>query len=187
MFNHIISLFKKKPKSDSYLNEYGETELTEVTRLFDECVKMLIVLSENADRQKELIGYGAVAEEIAEDFNNFCYRQADRYWRFGFITEGQYQTIYFIDSFFDNRSGADKNPAFWDDERLGINPEWDILRDKASELLIQLNKAHFTISIDREIRPFIGEDGKERYTEKTQWNLVNKVNPTPDSIKVIEE
>ena len=49
------------------------------------------------------------------------------------LTSNQVMKLKVLNAFFDERSG-NKSPDFWDDLRLEISPEWEIVRQKFIEV-----------------------------------------------------
>lgn len=59
------------------LYDYGQSDLTIDSNLiywkYGELIKNLITLSSQAEKQVEVIGHGAVCDEMAEDFDTYFY------------------------------------------------------------------------------------------------------------------
>lgn len=128
--------------------EYGQMDLSIAENLtfwkFSELIKNLIILSSNAQKQIELIGYGDVADEMAIDFDNYYTLSFQSYLDFKLLTIEQKQELDELDKYLEDRSG-DKNPDFWDDSKLGINPEWEWVRSKSNRILKLMDKDNLTI------------------------------------------
>jgi hypothetical protein len=128
--------------------EYGQMDLSIAENLsfwkFSELIKNLIILSSDAQKQIELSGFGDVADEMAIDFGTYYTLSLQSYLNFNLITIEQKQELDELDKYLDDRSG-DKNPDFWDDSKLDINPEWELIRLKAKKILKLMNKDDLAI------------------------------------------
>lgn len=115
---------------------------------FSELIKNLITLSSDAPRQIELIGYGAVADEMAIDFDTYYTLSYQSYMDFNLLTIDQKIELDELDKYLEDRSG-DKNPDFWDDFKLDLNPDWNWVRFKAKNILGLLKMDDLSIDFDR--------------------------------------
>ncbi|MCC7520471.1 MAG: hypothetical protein IT220_02450 [Flavobacteriaceae bacterium] len=115
---------------------------------FSELIKNLITLSSDAPRQIELIGYGAVADEMAIDFGTYYTLSYQSYIDFKLLTIDQKNELDELDKYLEDRSG-DKSPDFWDDFKLDINPDWSCVRLKAKNILELLKMDDLSIDFDR--------------------------------------
>lgn len=132
--------------------DYGQMDLSIDENLahwkFSELIKNLITLSSDAPRQIELIGYGAVAEEMATDFDTYYTLSYQSYIDFKLLTNDQKTELDELDKYLEDRSG-DKSPGFWDDFILDIHPDWNWIRLKAKSILGLLNMDDLSIDFDR--------------------------------------
>ena len=115
---------------------------------FSELIKNLIALSSDAPRQIELIGYGAVADELVIDFDSYYTLSYKSYIDFKLLTIDQKIELDELDKYLEDRSG-DKNPDFWDDFKLDLNPDWNWVRLKAKNILGLLKMDGLSIDFDR--------------------------------------
>lgn len=134
------------------LVDYGNFDLADERNLaywkFGELVKTLITLSSNAQRQFEIIGYGAVCDEMAIDFDSYFTLAINEYEKFNLLNAFQIKKLNELDAFLEVRSG-DKSPDFWDDFLLETNPEWEILRLMAKYILELLGMQNLEIEFER--------------------------------------
>ncbi|TKC58531.1 hypothetical protein FBD94_18115 [Pedobacter hiemivivus] len=156
---------------------YGDTDLTIDHNLicwkFGELIKNLITLSSNADRQAEIIGIGATCDEMALEFDTYLTMSYNSFLDHNFLTQDQVNKLIELDTFFIERSG-DKSPDFWDDFTLEINPEWEIVRQKASNILELLGMQNLAIEFDREEEYEMTRNGKRITMQSTKIRLVYK-------------
>jgi hypothetical protein len=131
---------------------YGKKDLTieenSVCHEFSELLKTLITLSSPHEKQVEIMGYGSVADEMATDFETYYSLSYQSYLNYKLLTFEQKQALDGLDKYLEERSG-EKNPEFWDDSQLGINPEWEEVRKKAKEILKLLNRDDLAIEFER--------------------------------------
>lgn len=136
----------------SPLIEYSQMDLSIDENLaywkFGELIKNLITLSSDAPRQIELIGYGAVADEMALDFDTYYTLSYEKYMDFQLLTIEQKTELDELDKYLEDRSG-DKSPEFWDDFKLDINPDWNWVRLKAKNILKLLKMSNLSIDFVR--------------------------------------
>jgi hypothetical protein len=156
---------------------YGDTDLTVDLNLiywkFGELVKNLVTLSSNAERQTEIIGIGATCCEMAEEFNTYFTMSYRSFVDNNLLTPAQVDKLIELDKFFDERSGC-KSPDFWDELTLGINADWEIVRQKASKILESLQMQDLAIEFDRKEEYEMTNNGKRITTQSTKLRLVYK-------------
>ena len=156
---------------------YGDTDLTIDDNLvcwkFGELIKNLITLSSNAKRQTEIIGIGATCDEMAEDFNTYFTLSYRSYLDSNLLTSNQVEQLKELDVFFDQRSG-DKSPDFWDDFLLETNQEWQIVREKSSNILTSLGMQDLTLEFEREEKYETTDKGKRVTIQSTKTRLVRQ-------------
>lgn len=131
---------------------YGSSDLSDDRNLalykFAELIKNLITLSSKAERQIEIIGYGAVCDEMAEDFHTYFTLSFNSYLKYGLLETDQLVELTDLDVFLEERSG-DKLPEFWDDFMLATNAEWNKVRQMACNILKSLGMDGLTLKFDR--------------------------------------
>lgn len=156
---------------------YGDTDLTNDDNLvrwkFGELIKNLITLSSSADRQTEIIGIGAICDEMAIDFDTYFTLAYKSYLDNGLLTIDQFEILRELDIYFENRSG-EKSPDFWDDFLLDTNPEWQIVRQKAKTILELLKMQDLTIEFEREEKHEMTEKGRQIAMQLTKTRLVRQ-------------
>lgn len=131
---------------------YGSLDLSDERNLvlykFAELIKNLITLSSNAERQIEIIGYGAVCDEMAEDFHTYFTLSFNSYVEYGLIETDQVVKLTDLDVFLEQRSG-DKSLEFWDDLTLATDPEWNLVRQMSFSILKSMGMDGFSLKFDR--------------------------------------
>jgi hypothetical protein len=156
---------------------YGDTDLTKDENLvlwkFAELIKSLITLGSSAERQMEIIGAGAVADEMAEDFYSYFTLSYQQFYNHKLLNEDIILKLKQLDHFLDQRSG-DKDPEFWNDLMLNTNQDWKMVRSKANEILCSLNMDNLEIEFDREEKYEITERGKKLIFQSTKTRLSRK-------------
>lgn len=156
--------------------DYGKEDLSIEENLvywkFAELIKNLITLSGNSEKQMEIIGAGAVCDEMAEEFDTYFTLSFRSYVKNGLLTENQVQELLTLDTYLEERSG-DKCPDFWDDSQLNTNPEWDVAREKAQNILQLLGFQYLTIEFDRTDKYHVTGDGKRLLSQWTKTRLVD--------------
>ena len=115
---------------------------------FGELIKNLVTLSSESPRQIELIGFGAVADEMAIDFDTYYILSYQSYLDYKLLTIDQKTELDELNKYLEDRSG-DRNPDFWDDLKLDTNPDWDWVRYKAKDILKLLKMDDLSIDFDR--------------------------------------
>lgn len=154
---------------------YGDTDLTLDRNLicwkFGELITNLITLSSDAKRQAEIIGIGATCDEMAEDFHRYFMQSYHSFLDNNLLTTTQVDKLIELNTFFDERSG-DKSPDFWDDFTLETNPEWEIVRRKALDVLESLGMQDLIVEFDREEEYKITPKGKQITMQSTKTRLV---------------
>lgn len=156
---------------------YGDTDLTvddnSLRWKFGELIKNLITLASDAKRQAEIIGIGATCDEMAEDFNTYFTLSYRSYLNNNLLTQEQVEKLKQLDLFFDERSG-DKSPDFWDNFLLETNPEWEIVRQKAFDILKLLGMQNLKLEFDREEKYETTDKGKRVMMQSTKTRLVRQ-------------
>jgi hypothetical protein len=155
------------------LLDYGKFDLTNKINLvywrFSELIKTLIILSSNSERQVEIIGFGEVCCEMAEDFDTFYKFSIDLYLEFQWLTSLQIEKLNDLSDFFDNMNQKD-SVSFWNDDLLAVNLDWMIVRKKAKDILETLGMQNLEIEFDRK-----ESINQKTIVQSTKIRLVNKV------------
>lgn len=160
------------PTKDYYGLDLSE-ETNQVKWNYWQFIKNLVTLSNSADQQREIIGLGAVADEMAIDFESYFTLNSQRYLDHKLLTEYQVTKLNSLDKFFDERSG-DKMPSFWDDEMLDSHPDWTIIRKFSQEILEQIGYGNLEIEIERTTENSKFNLGKSLIIESTKTRLKKK-------------
>ncbi|MGX5855975.1 hypothetical protein ACWKW6_20145 [Dyadobacter jiangsuensis] len=154
--------------------DYGTTDLTENDNLvrwkFAELIKNLITLSSSAERQLEIMGIGAVCDEMALDFETYFILSYQAYLEVGFLTLDQVEQLKELERYFDDRSG-DKSPDFWDESLLSTNPDWQVVREKVGTALEMLGMQNLEIEFERTVEYKITDRGKQLVMEAIKTRL----------------
>jgi len=155
--------------------DYGDTDLTINDNLvcwkFEELIKNLITLSSDAKKQAEIVGFGALCDEMTEDFYTYFTLSYPSYLDSNLLTSNQVMKLKVLNAFFDERSG-NKSPDFWDDLRLETSSEWQIVRQKSKEVLQSLGMQDLTLKIDRTEKYEMTNTGKQLVIQSTKTRLV---------------
>ena len=135
------------------LIDYGDSDLSVEENLvywkFSEMIKILIIISLNASKQKEFIGIGAVADEMATDFDTYYTLECQNYINYGLINYEQKNKLDDLNNYFNKKSNpVDSN--FWDDNKLDSNKDWEFVRKMSSDILTTLSKEKLNIDYFRE-------------------------------------
>ena len=156
---------------------YGDTDLTVDDNLvrwnFGELIKTLITLASDAKRQVEIIGIGAICDEMAQDFDTYFTSSYRSYLDGNLLTLKQVEKLNELDAFFDERSG-EKAPDFWDDFSLGINTDWEMVREKALDILNSLGMQDLILEFDREEKYEMTDKGRQIVMQTTKTRLVRQ-------------
>ena len=152
---------------------YGQIDLTKEKNLilwkFGELIKNLITIASNAHKQRHIIGMGAVADEMALDFDSYFTLSYNQYLDNQLLDKDAFDELILLDDFFEKRSG-DKDPDFWDDSLLDANNDWNIVREKAKRILEIMGLDY----LDIECNHSNIYDDKGIIGQQTTTRLVNK-------------
>ena len=148
-------------------------DTNQVTWNYWEFIKNLVTLSSPADQQREIIGFGAAADEMAIDFESYFTLNSQRYLDHKLLTEDQVTKLNTLDKFFDERSG-DKMPEFWDDEILDSHPDWATVRKISQEILEHMEYGDLEIDIERTTEYSKSNKGESLMMESTKTRLKKK-------------
>lgn len=152
--------------------DYSKTDLRKEENLilwkFGELIKNLITIASDAKRQKHIIGIGAVADEMALDFESYFTLSYNQYLEYQLLNKDAFEKLMLLDIFFEKRSG-DKDPDFWDDSLLDINNDWNIVREEVKQILEIMGLSN----LDIECNHTDIYDGKHIIGQQTIIKLVN--------------
>ena len=160
------------PTADYYGMDISEEE-NRLTWDFGEFVKNLVTLANPANTQKEIIGPGEVAAEMAIDFESYYTSRFQNYLDNELLTEDQVSKISVLDTFFEDRSG-DKMPGFWNDDLLDSHPDWQKVREMAQDILRNMEYDHLGIEIERTISQPNSDKGEALSVVSTKTRLRDK-------------
>ncbi|GGA16717.1 hypothetical protein GCM10008018_71440 [Paenibacillus marchantiophytorum] len=119
---------------------------------YDELIKSLVTLSSPAEKQKYIMGYGHVGDDMIIEFeNHYNLGMADYYFDIGLFTDNQLQKIDDYDKFLDEKSGEQELDFFTDFDQLNSNPIWEEIRVETSKLLRFFDKDNLDIEVTREV------------------------------------
>lgn len=153
---------------------YGNSDLNDEQNLacfkFCELIKNLLTLSSDADRQCEIIGIGAVCDEMAVDFETYFSHSYKLYLEHHLLTPEQMEALQDLDAFFEARSGSD----FWDDFLLDTHPDWQAVRQKAKAILKLLGMQDLAIEFDREEKHEMTALGEKLIMQSTKTRIVRQ-------------
>ena len=138
-----------------------------------EFIKNLVTLSSDSESQKEIIGFGAVADEMAIDFGTYYTLQSKRYLEYDLLDIELISKLNQIDTFLENR-GGEKMPDFWDDDLLDSHPDWKIVRIMSKEILRLMNFDDLKIEIERSIKKSQSSKGEPLVIEGTNTRLIKQ-------------
>ncbi|WP_298420509.1 hypothetical protein [uncultured Kordia sp.] len=115
---------------------------------FEELVKTLIAMSSSFERQKEIYGFGATADEMLMDFYSHYTLNKVKFLERKFITNESKKLLDDIDSLTDSWSD-EKEEDFWF-EMENYEEDWNVLRGKAKLALVKLGKDKCTVEVKHE-------------------------------------
>ncbi|MBC3541087.1 hypothetical protein ACFSC6_06670 [Rufibacter sediminis] len=147
-----------------------------VSKLFDELIKHLIVLSLPADYQKEYIGGGHTGDELALDFENCYVLQKEQYLSQGLINQEQLSLLDTLDDLFYERSGQE-HLDFW--EGVKTHSDWIQVRELAKGCLTALGKQDYGINVRYEYEKNYF-DGEEQWVMHSAKSELVKRKATPN-------
>ena len=140
---------------------------------FWEFIKNLVTLSSPSNLQKEIIGLGAVADEMATDFESYYTLSFQTYLDNELLTKDQVSKLNLLDKFLEDRSG-NKMPEFWNDELLDLHPDWEEVRKMAKDILIDLEYDNLKIDIERTTQQSSSKKGEPLIMQTTKTRLIKK-------------
>lgn len=153
--------------------DYSKTDFSkeenQILWKFGELIKNLITIASDAKKQRYIIGLGAVADEMALDFESYFTLSYNQYLKSQLLNKDAFEKLMLLDDFFEKRSG-DKDPVFWDDSLLDINNDWNIVREEVKQILEMMGLSN----LDIECKHTDIHDGKRIIGQQTIIKLVYK-------------
>jgi len=174
---HTIAEGMHKPsqimKFDPTKNYYGldvSKEENAVIWNFWEFLKSLIALSDSAEIQRNIIGYGDVTLELADDFDASYSSRKSCYLMHDLLSSSVVVDLDALEKYLEDRSG-DRLPEFWDDESLEHHPDWEQVRAMAAKILNKMNYHDLVIDCERTIEESNSISGERLLIESTRTCL----------------
>lgn len=159
-------------------HDYSDADLNISDNLirwkFSRLIENLVILSSSAQRQAEIIGVGAVCEEMALDFETYFTLEYPNYLEIGLLTMSQLEKLQELDNFLEDKSG-NNSPDFWNDLLLQQSLEWQVVRQKAQGILVMLNMQDLTIDFERTEKTRTVDNGNPIMIQITKTRLVKKI------------
>ncbi|HHY72089.1 MAG TPA: hypothetical protein GX497_02450 [Bacillus bacterium] len=119
---------------------------------FDELLKTLIILSSPAEKQKDIMGFGNVGEDMLVDFeSHFNGVIANHYVETGFLSANEIKKLEEYDRFLDKKCNGQVIEVFTNFDKLKNNSVWEEIRTETFKLLKYISKDNLDIEITREI------------------------------------
>ncbi|WP_423737607.1 hypothetical protein [Chitinophaga caseinilytica] len=157
--------------------DYGITDLdveeNVVLLRFSGLIKCIFTIAADAALQRDIVGIGAVCEELAEDLDFYLGLTFDQYFHLQLLTTEQALMMTNLLAFFSDRTGEDF-PDFWDDRQLDSHPDWAIARQMAAAIIQAMRLDHLTIKFEREETYETSSNGRQRWMQSTNTFLVPK-------------
>jgi hypothetical protein len=133
---------------------------------FDELLKTLIILFSPAEKQKYIMGFGNVGEDMLIDFDsNFNGVMAYHYVENGFLSGNEVKKIEEYDRFLDKKCNGQTTDVFTNFDELKNTSVWKEVRPETFKLLKYLTKDNLDIEVTREI---------DKNIEWTKTKLIKK-------------
>lgn len=85
-----------------------------------------------------MMGYGSIAEEMAIDLETYYSLEYQKYINFNLLNHEQKTELDKLAYYFQEREGT-YDTDFWDDNKLGQNPEWIWVREQAKKIITLLH------------------------------------------------
>lgn len=118
--------------------DYGNLDMkndqNRVFWFYGEMIKMLYTLSGDAEFQREIVGIGHFAEEMAVDMDSYFVLVYENYLRYGLLNEAAVEKLHELDKvFIDESENSDSD--FWNPQMLEINMRWIHIRKLAKSII----------------------------------------------------
>lgn len=114
---------------------------------FEELLKVLVILSLDADTQLKACGIGSAEDELAIDLDNYYTRNRAAFIKGGYLSEDVAKEIDDLNLYFDKRSGNDDH-GFWSE--IETHEGWRVVRERAKLILVKMGKPNLSVRIDVE-------------------------------------
>ncbi|MGE7776833.1 hypothetical protein ACQKLP_19095 [Chitinophaga sp. NPDC101104] len=157
--------------------DYSSTDLyveENVVRLrFSGLIKCIFTIAADAALQRDIVGMGAICDELAEELDFYLGLTCDQYFRLQLLTIEQADMMKNLLAFFSDRSG-EGFPDFRDDRQLDSHPDWAIARRMAAAIIQAMRLDHLAIKFERDETYETAPNGQQRLMQSTQTFLVPK-------------
>lgn len=155
--------------------DYGAEDLSKAVNLtrwkYREMLVTLITLASDAARQREILGFGSICEEMAEDYHMHYELPVETYVEAGLLTKKDRARLDELSAYLAERSG-DAAPEFWDPAALDAHPDWAVVRKQARAILKSLGYGRLKIKSVRVEEDVPGFDGEVLRVQRTKLRLV---------------
>lgn len=119
---------------------------------FDELLKTLIILSSPAEKQKYIMGFGNVGEDMLVDFDShFNGDMGNHYVETGLLSVNQVKKLEEYDRFIDKKCKGQTTDVFTNFDELKNNSIWEEIRTETDILLKYLTKDKMDIEVKRKM------------------------------------
>ncbi len=115
---------------------------------YEELIMSLITMSLPAEKQREMIGFGCVGDEILEDFDSFYCMRRQVYINHMVFSEKQLQRLDDFHKYLDKFNNQSED-FYWDIEELKNNPLWEELRVESKKILKNVFGKKYRIDLQR--------------------------------------
>ncbi|MDG0876187.1 hypothetical protein L5D93_28755 [Paenibacillus thiaminolyticus] len=129
-----------------------------ITYYHEELIMTLIIISSDAEKQIEIMGFGNVGDDMMIDFETYYSNYREVYIATSRFNQDEIVLLDEIDEYLSDFTRNNSSELFIDQDELVNNPKWEMTRQKASELLGRLNMNHLSIRIKKSIH--INKDGQ---------------------------
>lgn len=137
---------------------------------YEELIMSLITMSLPAEKQKEMVGYGCIGDEILEDFDNFYCMRRQLYIDCDVFSKRQLQILDEFNKYLEKYNGHDED-FYWDIEELKNSPLWEELRTESKKIIVNVFGKNYRIELQREHRYIDGkliEHAKRKLIEESE-------------------
>ncbi|MNP51860.1 hypothetical protein D3C76_1462100 [compost metagenome] len=134
---------------------------------FEELIKTIVTLSQTAEKQMYIMGFGHVGDEMVIDFEAHFSDHISIYLETGLITLEHFKYLNDYNDYLDRKLEGQTAKFFIDRQELMTNSIWEEIRLESKKLLKLLDRADLDIEVFREVHGNI---------EWTKTKLINKNN-----------
>lgn len=121
-----------------------------ITKMYEELIISILVLSYPPEKQIEITGYGCVGDEIVTDFDCYYNSRKEEYKHNGMFNDNEFKALDEFDEYLVQIANKTYPEFYTHNEELFTNPIWGDIRQKAKQLLLELGKDNFTVGYTRE-------------------------------------